>query len=113
MLNITSKLIGTTVRGNKNTLMEDDSVYYDNFDNDSFDEIIELKGKSSYYANNSEIKMNLYKFKDGKYNLVDTKTINSAYSGKLEGVYDYDTGKKGVFINYQNYKEVLVYLYLE
>ena len=105
MLNITAKLIGTSVRGNKNTLMDSDSVYYDNFDNDSFDEIIELKGKNSSYGSNSEIKMNLYKFKDGKYNLVDTKTINSAYSGKLEGVHDYDTGKKGVFINYENSKE--------
>ncbi|PRR83584.1 YARHG domain-containing protein [Clostridium vincentii] len=105
MLNTISKLAGTSLRSNKNFLMESDSIYYENLDDDSFDEIVQLESKSSYYANSSQIKMNLYKYKDGKYNLVDSKSINSAYSGKLEGIYAYDTDKKGIFVNYENMKE--------
>jgi hypothetical protein len=100
MMNVISKLTGTPVRTSKNSLMESDGITFDNFEPDIFDEVIEVKGKSSYYSN-AEIKVNLYKFKDGKYKLVDTKTINNAFRGKLEGAYTYAADKKGVYISYE------------
>ncbi|SFC51809.1 YARHG domain-containing protein [Clostridium uliginosum] len=101
MLNVISKITGNPLRSSKNLLMENDKLYFDNFDDDSFDEIIELKSINSH-SYNSEIKLNLYKVKDGKYKLVDNKTVNNAFNGKIQGVYNYDTDKKGVFINYES-----------
>ncbi len=81
--------------------MEDRKICFDNFDEDPFDEIIELKtnNNSSY---NPGIKLNLYKFKNGQYKLADTETIEHTWDQKIQGVYDYATDKKGIFINYAN-----------
>lgn len=96
MLNITSKITNTSLSNTKNLLMEDRNIYFDNFDDDPFDEIIELKSSSHSY--DSDFKLNLYKLKNGQYKLVDTETIEGAWDQKIQGVYDYATDKKGIFI---------------
>jgi hypothetical protein len=103
MLNVIAKITNTPVSNTKNLLMEDRAICFDNFDNDPFDEIIELKGNnSSIYSYNSELKLNLYKLKNGQYKLVDTKIIQRAWAQKIQGIYNYDTDKKGIFIYYAN-----------
>ena len=99
MLNITSKLTGCSVKGNKNALMEDEAIYYDNMDDDIFDEIIEVKQGRKY---DSFLKVNLYKFIDGKYKLVDTKTINTSENEGIQGIFDYEEGHKGVYVSYES-----------
>lgn len=47
--------------------MDNSSICFDSFDSDPFDEIIELK-KNGSYSYNSDIKINLYKCKNGQYN---------------------------------------------
>ena len=101
MLNIVSKITNTPLSNTKNQLMEDRKIYFDNFDDDPFDEIIELKSNGNY-SYNSELKLNLYKLKNGKYKLVDTETIQRAYNQKIQGAFNYDTDKKGIFINYSS-----------
>ncbi|OOM16454.1 YARHG domain-containing protein [Clostridium saccharobutylicum] len=99
MLNVVAKLTNTPVQNTKNLLMDNSSICFDSFDSDPFDEIIELK-KNGGYSYNSDIKINLYKCKNGQYKLVDTKVINSAWNAKMQGVYNYDTDKKGVYVSY-------------
>lgn len=99
MLNVISKLTGCQVKGNKNALMEDEAVCYDNFDDDVFDEIVEVKEGRKY---DNYLKVNLYKFSDGKYKLIDSKTINTAYNKGIQGVYDYEEGHKGVYVSYES-----------
>lgn len=107
MLNTIAKLTGGTLQNNKNILLDDKSICYDNFDDDQFDEIIELKDAGSSYSYKADVKVNLYKFKDGKYSLVDSKIItnNSTNKKNIEGVHDYTTNKKGVFIQFQSVTE--------
>lgn len=101
MLNVVAKVTSTSVQNTKSLLMDNNSICFDNFDGDAFDEIIELKKNGSYsYSYSSDIKLNLYKCKNGQYKLVDTKIINSAWNGKMQGVYNYDTDKKGVYVSY-------------
>ena len=99
MLNITSKLTGCSVKGNKNALMEDEAIYYDNMDDDVFDEIIEVKEGRKY---DILLKVNLYKFVDGKYKLVDTKTINTSKNKGIQGIFNYEEGHKGVYVSYES-----------
>lgn len=99
MINVISKLTGCQARGNKNALMEDEAIYYDNLDDDVFDEVIEVKEGRKY---DNYLKVNLYKFNDGKYKLVDSKTINTAENKGIQGVYEYEEGHKGVFISYES-----------
>ena len=94
MLNIISKITNAPLSNTKNLLMEDRKIYFDNFDEDPFDEIIELKSNGNY-SYNSELKLNLYKLKNGQYKLVDTEIIERAWDQKMQGVYDYATDKKG------------------
>lgn len=103
MLNVISKITNTSLSNTKNLLMEDRAICFDNFDDDSFDEIIELKASnSSKYSYNSGLKLNLYKLKNSQYKLVDTETIERAWDQKIQGIYNYDTDKKGVFVYYTN-----------
>lgn len=101
MLNVISKLTNTPVSNTKSLLMDEKKIYFDNFDSDPFDEIIELKSNNNYLYN-SEIKLNLYKLKNGQYKLVDTETIERAWNQKIQGVYNYAADKKGIFIYYSN-----------
>lgn len=101
MLNIISKITNTPLSNTKNLLMEDRNICFDNFDDDPFDEIIELNSNNKY-SYNSELKLNLYKLKNGKYKLVDTETIPRTWDQKIQGVYNYATDKKGIFIYYSN-----------
>lgn len=98
MLNIVSKITNTDLSDTKDKLIEERKICFDNLDDDPFDEIIELKKNS----NNSDLKVNLYKLKNGGYKLVDIGTIRAAWNQKIQGVHDYTTDKKGVFINYAN-----------
>ena len=101
ILNVISKITNTPLSNTKNLLMEDRKIYFDNFDDDPFDEIIELKSSGSY-SYNAELRLNLYKVKNGQYRLVDTETIEHAWNQKIQGVYNYDTDKKGIYISYSN-----------
>jgi hypothetical protein len=101
MLNVISKITNAPLSNTKNLLMEDRQICFDNFDDDPFDEIIELKADSKY-SYNSGIKLNLYKIKNGQYKLVDTQTIERAWDQKIQGVYNYSDNKKGVFVYYAN-----------
>ncbi|MDO5516281.1 MAG: YARHG domain-containing protein [Clostridium sp.] len=99
MINVAAKLTGCQAKGNKNALMEDEAVCYDNFDDDVFDEIVEVKEGRKY---DNYLKVNLYKFSDGKYKLIDSKTINTAENKGIQGVYEYEEGHKGVYISYES-----------
>lgn len=101
MLNVVAKITNNPVSNTKGLLMEEKKIYFDNFDSDPFDEIIELKSTNSY-SYNSEIKLNLYKLKNGQYKLVDTETIEHAWNQKIQGVYNYAADKKGIFVYYSN-----------
>lgn len=102
MLHTISKLTGTDLSFDKDDIMKNGKLSYVNLDDDYFDEIVELNVHDSYYYFDGEIIINLYEFTDGKYNLADTTTFYRAYNGKIVGICDYATNKKGVFINYQN-----------
>lgn len=101
MLNVISKITNTPLANTKNLLMDDRKICFDNFDDDPFDEIIELKndGKYSY---NSGLKLNLYKMKNGQYKLVDTTTIDHVWDQNIQGVYNYAEKKNGLFVHYAN-----------
>lgn len=100
MLNIVSDLTGTTLQSTKGMLLKNANIYFDNFDEDIFDEIVQLENS---YAYNSELSLNLYKFSNGQYKLVDNVTVNSAYYPEIQGVYDYAKDKKGIFASYSTY----------
>lgn len=104
MLNICSDIIGDSVKDSKNILIEEDNMYYGNLDSNSdFDHIIQVKNNNSYSGNT--VKVNLYAYKNGQYEQVDTKTFNTAYSGEIKGVYTCDKvdneDKKAVYIYYE------------
>lgn len=101
MLNIISKITNTPLVNTKALLMEDRQIYFDNFDDDPFDEIIELKGNGKY-SYNSGYKLNLYKMKNGQYKLVDSFTMDHAWNQTMQGAYNYAENRKGVFIRYSN-----------
>ncbi|WP_236897347.1 YARHG domain-containing protein [Clostridium beijerinckii] len=101
MLNVISKITNTPLANTKALLMEDRQICFDNFDDDPFDEIIELKGNGKY-SYNSGYKLNLYKIKNGQYKLVDSFTMDHAWNQTMQGAYNYADNKKGVFIGYSN-----------
>lgn len=101
MLNVISKITNTPLANTKALLMEDRQICFDNFDDDPFDEIIELKANGKY-SYNSGYKLNLYKMKNGQYKLVDSFTMDHAWDQTMQGAYSYAENKKGVFIGYAN-----------
>lgn len=101
MLNVISKITNTPPANTKSLLMDDRQICFDNFDDDPFDEIIELKGNGKY-SYNSGLKLNLYKMKNGQYKLVDSTTIDRAWDQNIQGVYNYAENKKGLFVHYAN-----------
>lgn len=101
MLNVISKITNTPLANTKALLMEDRQICFDNFDDDPFDEIIELK-ENGKYSYNSGFKLNLYKMKNGQYKLVDSFTMDHAWNQIMQGAYNYAENKKGVFIRYAN-----------
>ena len=103
MLNICADITGNSVEGSKNLLLEEDNVYYDNLDsNSNFDHIIEVKNNDSYSG--YTVKVNLYAYKAGKYEHVDTKTFNKSYDGEFKGIYTCDKvdnqEKKAAYVYY-------------
>ena len=100
MFNVIAALTSKSVKGSKDLLASEDSICFDNFDNDPFDEIIQIKSKGSY--NSGETKAILYKYKEGKYTQTDSKSLIKSYNGNIDGIFNYDTSKKGVFISYSN-----------
>lgn len=96
MLNTISKITGGSVRDNKTDLMEIEGIVYENLDDDVYDEIIQIK--NSYNRGGYSVKVNLYKYKDGRYKQVDTVTLDDINSGQIQGVFDYAEGKKGIYI---------------
>lgn len=100
MLNISSNLTSTSLQSSKGLLMKDLGIYFDNFDEDPFDEIIQLD--NIYYTYDSQFKLNLYKYKNGEYKLVDSQVFNNAWGSVMQGVYEYAKDKKGVFVYYAN-----------
>lgn len=100
MYNVIAQLTSTSVKGSKNILSSEDGICFDNFDNDPFDEIIQIKYKGS--LNSAETKAILYKYKEGKYIQTDSKSLMKSYSGNIDGIFNYDTSKKGVFISYSH-----------
>jgi hypothetical protein len=101
MLNVISKLTNTPLANTKDLLMEDTQICFDNFDDDSFDEIMEVKSNGKY-SYNSGFKVNLYKVKNGQYKLVDSNVINNGWDSNIQGVYNYAADKKGLFVHYAN-----------
>ncbi|MDD7792870.1 YARHG domain-containing protein [Clostridium sp. 'White wine YQ'] len=100
MLNISSKITNTRLENSKGLLMKYDGVYYDDFDGDSFDEIIHLQNMNYNYGAVS--KLDLYKITNGQYKVVDTKTFSEYWNSEIQGVYEFAKGVKGAFIHYSN-----------
>lgn len=97
MFNVIAKLTGTSVQNSKNNIMENQKICFDNFDDDIYDEIMEVTD-GEYYGD--DIKINLYKYSDGQYRQVDTKLVNNCWSPELCGVYDYDKDTCGMYLRY-------------
>lgn len=96
MLNVVSELAGTEVKTNKHLLLNDGQAYYGNLDDDPFDEIIEVN------SDTDEHKINLFKFNNNKYELTDTKIINTSGNMSIKGIYKYTKDKNGVYIEYED-----------
>ena len=101
MLNVIAKLTGTSLKSNKNDLMEDNCITYDDFDGDNYDEIIQSKESTS--RNGRDVKVILYKVEDGKYKQADVNTLDNCANSEVQGVYQYADKCNGVFIGYTNY----------
>ena len=101
MLNVIGKITNTPVANTKSLLMDDKQICYENFDDDPFDEVIELKSNNKY-GYNLGFKLNLYKMKNGQYKLVDSFTMDHTWNQAMQGVYKYSENKNGIFIRYSN-----------
>ena len=101
MLNIASKLTGTSLKNNKSDLMEENNIAYDDLDGDNYDEIIQVKDSNS--RNRTDVKIILYKYEDGKYKQSDTNTLDNCANSEFQGVYDYAENCKGIYVGYSNY----------
>ena len=99
MLNVISKITGTSVADSKNELIENRNICFENFDDDKFDEILEIKN-GQYY--DKDIKINLYKYSDGQYKQIDTKLMNNLNYPVIDGIYNYAKDTKGVYLQYDN-----------
>lgn len=106
MLNTVAQLTGNNVESNKNLLLDNGYAYYDNLDNDIFDEIVHVKSSSSFLSSDTEIQ--LFKYKDGKYELAHKQIIPGAYTSTILDVQNYATNKKGVFIKYEKENEYYI-----
>ncbi|WP_238882432.1 YARHG domain-containing protein [Clostridium sp. YIM B02551] len=100
MLNISSKLTNTPLQNSKGLLMKYEDVYYDDFDGDSFDEIIHLQNMNYNYG--AILKLDLFRITNGQYKVVDTKTFSEHWNSEIQGVYEFAKGVKGAFIHYSN-----------
>lgn len=99
MLKEIADITGTTAENSKSLLMEKNKTCFENFDDDPYDEIFEVKD-GQYYS--SDIKINLYKYSEGKYKQVDTKLLNNNSYASIKGIYDYDKDQKGLYLQYTN-----------
>lgn len=99
MLKEIADITGTTAENSKSLLMEKNKICFENFDDDPYDEILEVKD-GQYYR--SDIKINLYKYSEGKYKQVDTKLLNNNLYSSIQGIYDYDKDQKGLYLQYTN-----------
>ncbi|MCM8710082.1 YARHG domain-containing protein [Clostridium sp. SYSU_GA19001] len=107
MLNIISKLTNTKVYNTKEALYNEETIYFDNLDEDSFDEIIEVKEQNSGFFYN-KYAINLYKVINDKYEKVYTETTDVAETLNDCGIYTYDKNKKGFFfcLGYGKYNHI-------
>ena len=108
MLQEVKSLTNSGSVSNKDSLLEDNKAYYGDLDNDGYDEIIEVKdssssSQSSYIYNRGTVKINLYTYNNGTYQVADKETIEMASSSTFTGVYQYETDKIGAFIGYNSY----------
>lgn len=99
MFNVISRVTGRSLENSKNALMEEQKICFDNFDNDAYDEIMEVTG-GEYYG--EDIKINLYKYSDGQYRQVDTKLVNNCWFPEMCGVYNYDKDTNGMYLRYNS-----------
>lgn len=97
MLNIIADVTNTKVYDTKVELKEKANTYFDNFDEDPFDEIIQIKDLNPNEYSSKQYDINLYKLTSNKYEKVYTQ--NEEYSTFISGdVYNYDKDKKGLYL---------------
>lgn len=100
MFNAISKATGAKVYNNKEALKKEANIIFDNLDEDSFDEIIEIKDLHPNNDMEKQYEINLYKLKDNKYtNVFSEQTVLYDYLADY-GIYNYDKSKKGLYVSF-------------
>ncbi|GKU23231.1 YARHG domain-containing protein [Clostridium folliculivorans] len=96
MLNNVAKLIGSPVQSTKEMLLKNNKTYFGNLDEDVFDEIIQVT--TTGYNEDTRLKVNLYKYVNGQYRLADNYLGEYDVDTQIQGIYNYDKAKKGIYI---------------